>query len=253
MASIDIEQIKEQMASLADTSYVVSERPLVNCFLSLLNFLHKTLYSQLQLYDEENGLNESEKKSEKDGYRKAFITIDQLFNLSTIISEYITKKMGGFYVCFIDFSKAFDSIPHTLLRYQLLGNEFHCKHMRVIQMYSNSKSCVLTREGWTYYFTYVVDISQGCMLRTFVFTLYIGELVVMLMAILSVFISKTMSNVNLLLYADDIALFADTLIRLKNLISFVCFVEGKSRQNKNSGIHKWNKSEKYRKMDEVCN
>ena len=29
MAFINIEQIKEQMASLADTSYVVSERPLV--------------------------------------------------------------------------------------------------------------------------------------------------------------------------------------------------------------------------------
>ena len=35
MAFIDIEQIKEQMTYLADTSYVVSERPLVTFFLRL--------------------------------------------------------------------------------------------------------------------------------------------------------------------------------------------------------------------------
>ena len=35
MAFIDIEQTKEQMASLADTFYVVSERPLVTFFLRL--------------------------------------------------------------------------------------------------------------------------------------------------------------------------------------------------------------------------
>ena len=39
MAFIDIEQIKEQMASLADTSYVVSERHLVTfLFISIQNY-----------------------------------------------------------------------------------------------------------------------------------------------------------------------------------------------------------------------
>ena len=65
-----------------------------------------------------------------------------------------------------------------------------CRHQSSLYA-QNSFICLVHKTACA------VDISQGCMLRTFVFDLYIGELAVMLMEILSIFISKTMSNVNI--------------------------------------------------------
>ena len=72
------------------------------------------------------------------------------------------------YVCFVDFSKAFDSIPHSLLWYQIMKSGIHGKSMTVMQsMYEHLRSCVRTQGGPTQYFDCSVGTRQGYMLSPF--------------------------------------------------------------------------------------
>ena len=57
------------------------------------------------------------------------------------------------------------------------------------------------------------------MLSPFLFALYIGELVDMLKNNYGIFITEELSHLNILLYADDIALFADRVKRLQELLN----------------------------------
>ena len=143
------------------------------------------------------------------------------------------------YVCFVDFSKPLDSIPHSLLWYQKMKSGIHGKSMRVMQsMYENLRSCVRTQGGLTHYFDCSVGTRQACMLSSFLFASYIGKLVDMLKNNYGIFITEELSHLNILLYADDIALFADSVKRLQELLNTLSEMGTccKHKQDKNYNI-----------------
>ena len=59
------------------------------------------------------------------------------------------------------------------------------------------------------------------MLSPFLFALYMEELVDMLKNNYGIFITEELSHLNILLYADDITLFADS-VKLLNTLSEFC-------------------------------
>lgn len=119
-------------------------------------------------------------KEEQARFRKRYSTVDNMFVLQSLIQKYCSRKAGSFYVLFVDLSKAFDTIPHTLLFYQLMSKGVHGKVLQVLRsMYSSLQSCVRTPEGLTYFFKCERGTRQGCMLSPFLFSLYVGELVTM--------------------------------------------------------------------------
>ncbi len=92
--------------------------------------------------------------------------------------KYLSKQRGRFYVSFVDFSRAFDSIPYCHLWYQLITEGIHGNILKVlISMYSNLKSCVKTQNGLTEFFRCLIGTRQGCMISPFLFILYIMELI----------------------------------------------------------------------------
>ena len=132
------------------------------------------------------------------------------------------KKKGRFYVLFIDFTKAFDTIPHNLLWYKLIKSGVHGKLLKVLNsMYSNLKSCVRTRSGLTEYFQCTVGTRQGCMLSPFLFTLYISELVDMMKneGCQGVYVDEQNPNILMFMYADDIASGTDTVSRMQKILN----------------------------------
>ena len=107
-------------------------------------------------------------KEEQAGYRVGYSTVDQIFTFYTIVQKYVSKKGGRFYCIFVDFSSAFDRLPHNLLWYKLINIGIHGKMLSVLRaMYSNLKSCVKTNDGLSEYFSCCKGTRQGCILARF--------------------------------------------------------------------------------------
>ena len=77
------------------------------------------------------------------GFLEGCRTSDAHFILSNVIEYYCKKKGQYIFGCFVDFKKAFDSIPRyklfqKLLHYNINGKFYDC----LVNMYSNDISCV---------------------------------------------------------------------------------------------------------------
>ena len=67
--------------------------------------------------------------------------MDQIFNLYALISKYVSKKKGRCYILFVDFSSAFDCLPHFLLWFKLIKSGVHGNILKVLRsMYDNLKN-----------------------------------------------------------------------------------------------------------------
>ena len=180
----------------------------------------KILNNRLILWCELNGKLEDVQGA----YRKGRSTVDHIFSLQAIIHKYIRKRGGRFYVVFVDFARAFDSVPHSNLWYHLLKSGIHGKIISVLQsMYCQMRSCVKLFDGITDYFPCTVGTRQGCMISPLLFALYINELVVKCQNIQcpGIQIDENYSNIHMLLYADDICLFNDTVGRVQTQLDIL--------------------------------
>ena len=52
-------------------------------------------------------------------------TMDNIFILQTLANKYLSRAKGRFYSVFVDFHKAFDTVPHLHLFYSLLKGNIH--------------------------------------------------------------------------------------------------------------------------------
>ena len=128
------------------------------------------------------------------------------------------KKVADFFCSFVDFSKAFDCIPHGKLWNRLLNEGVHGKILNVLRsMYSKLISCVKTKDGITEFFLCQTGTRQGCMISPFLFILYLMELVKMFSKhrCAGVILDNEYPDVQLWMYADDICVMNDTVGRLQ--------------------------------------
>ena len=184
----------------------------------------KILNNRLLTWAEENNkLDEGQS-----AYRKGRSTIDNLFTLNALGQKYLSRKGGRFYCVFVDFSRAFDSIPHAHLWYRLINIGIHGKTLRVLRsMYSKLKSCVKTNSGLTELFECLLGTRQGCMISPLLFILYIDELINMLAACGTpgIFVNDSVSSLHMIMYADDICAVNDTVGRVQsqlNVLEMFC-------------------------------
>jgi hypothetical protein len=83
------------------------------------------------------------------GFQKDHRTGDQLFIHRTIVETSIYEKKP-LYCAYIDYSKAFDTIPRNLLWERLAEIGIHGHMLRAIKaMYQEVRACVSTPEGHT--------------------------------------------------------------------------------------------------------
>ena len=178
----------------------------------------KLLKNRFVRWEEDNGL----QYEEQAGYKKGYSTIDNMFTLQSLVQKYISKEKGRYYVLFIDFSKAFVMIPHSLLWYKLIKSGIHGRTLNVLRdMYSKMKACVKTKQGLTEFFNCTIGTRQGCMLSPFLFSFYIGELVQMLKdsGCEGTFVNEDFTDIKIVLYADDIATGGDSVGGLQKIIN----------------------------------
>ena len=123
------------------------------------------------------------------------------------------------FICFIDLKKAFDSVDRNLLWYKLLCYGINDNLLENLKaLYSRVNYCLKINGTGTECFTVNRGVKQGCLLSPALFNLYINDLVP--------YVKNLNLGVNteedivmcILLYADDIALFAKNENDLQLLI-----------------------------------
>ena len=162
---------------------------------------------------------------EQCGFTKGKSTIDQIFVLQSLISKYTSKPKGRFYSIFIDFSKAFDSIPHQHMFYRMLNEGLHGRIVTLLRnMYSKLKCCIQTDSfSVSAPFTCSVGTRQGCMLSPFLFIFYLNELIKVSRENLckGIYVNEEYQDVNMLLYADDVVIIGDQIRHVQNLLNIL--------------------------------
>ena len=160
------------------------------------------------------------------GFRKDFRTTDNIFVLKSLIDKQ-KQTHGKLYWCFVDFKKAFDTVPRGLL-WQVLetvsirGPILDC----IKSLYSHDSAAVRTQEGISDIFDCLMGVKQGCPLSATLFGLFVAGLEQHLMDTLG-HDAPSLSGVliPLLLYADDLTIMSTRpagLQRLLNALQLFC-------------------------------
>ena len=120
--------------------------------------------------------------------------------------------------CFIDFSKAFDTIPRDkllqkLLKFDIKGNFFNT----IKNIYINDRACIKVNNKVTDTFNVNQGVKQGCILSPLLFNIYMSDLPEILDADLTLTSPKS-EHPSCLIWADDIVLLSDNEEGLKKML-----------------------------------
>ena len=113
---------------------------------------------------------------EQAGFRQNHRTTDHIFLLRTIIKKY-TSRNNVLFSCFVDISKAFDSIWRRALIENLSKIGINDPFLQVIKsIYNTTTNSLIYKESLTPTFISNMGVKQGDTLRTILFNLYINDL-----------------------------------------------------------------------------
>ena len=163
------------------------------------------------------------------GFRAGYSVFDNLFSLQSMVQKYITKRGGRFYVLYVDFQKAFDSLVHYKLFSSLAGKGMTGKVFNVLlSMYSKLSAHVkIDRQNISESFLCNLGTRQGDLNSPIIFSLYINDLIAYIRGKCQngIFITNEIHDIFCLLYADDVANCAETAVNLRlqlNAVSSFC-------------------------------
>jgi len=134
------------------------------------------------------------------------------------------------FLCFIDYKKAFDSVDRNLLMYKLsnigvTGNMYTA----ISSLYSNPRLRVILQDYCTDYFNCPIGVKQVDCLSPTLFSIFINDLALEIKESnigVNIGVEDIAGNIegivlNILLYADDIVLFAENEEDLQSLLFIV--------------------------------
>ena len=153
------------------------------------------------------------------GFREDFRTSDAIFVLRSVISWYKNKGNKPVYSCFVDFSKAFDSVDRTALLYKLGTVGIQGNLLKLINnMYSESTFRLKCNGEFSSAIPCKIGVKQGCNLSPLLFNLFIND-------IHNIFdVSANPVNIdgnkfNTLSFADDLVLLSESQCGLQDCLS----------------------------------
>ena len=121
------------------------------------------------------------------------------------------------YACFIDFSKAYDSVWRVGLLYKLILNGLSTKFIHLIKsMYEDLQLSVKLSDGVTPFFDTLLGVRQGCNLSPLLFNLSVNDIFQELKDNSCQPIKLQQKDINCLMYADDLLILSETEAGLNN-------------------------------------
>ena len=163
----------------------------------------------------------SEIAQEQAGFRRGRGTRDHIANIRWLLEK--SREMNvPVYVCFIDYSKAFDCVDHNKLwnNMRSLGIPEHLIIL-IKNLYTGQEATVRTEFGNTEWFNIGKGVRQGCILSPYLFNIY-SETIMRNAGLEDMpGISIGGRPLNNLRYADDTTLIANSKEDLEALIQQV--------------------------------
>jgi hypothetical protein len=162
------------------------------------------------------------------GFKVGYSTVDNAFVLRSIIERYIHRKRGKLYVAFVDFQKCFDTIDRSLLWQTLRNSGVKGRLFYALQsMYTSVKACIRCNNERSQYMNCTIGLKQGCLASPILFSFFIDELehVMNNSEITGIQLHPDITQIMLLMFADDLALLSDTIVGLQrqlNVLSDFC-------------------------------
>ena len=99
-------------------------------------------------------------------------TRDHIFNLRMIIQKYREFNQPLF-TCYVDYTKAFDSVEHQQLWTVMREMGFPTRIVSLIEaLFSEQQSAVRTDSGTTDWFSVSKGVRQGCIMSPQLFSVY---------------------------------------------------------------------------------
>ena len=179
--------------------------------------LNKRLYSWSEDNDKIN--------IEQAGFRRSHSTIDHIFTLHSMISNCLYgRRRSKFYVCFVDFKKAFDTVKRDKLWEVLERHGVSNKMLEMIRaVYRKVTSVIRYGNELSRDINCPLGVRQGCLLSPLLFTLLITELAQGIAREGRHGYQFNPGAIELftLLFADDIALTATTPAGLQTQINLL--------------------------------
>ena len=153
------------------------------------------------------------------GFLAGCRTADALLILSNIIEYYCKNNSRYIFGCFVDFKKAFDSIPrHTLfqklLDHDINGRFYDC----LVNIYSNDIACIKVGDYLTPSFLTNQGVKQGCILSPTLFNIFLSDFQPLIETTACDPVQLNENPLGCLIWADDILLLSKSKEGLQNML-----------------------------------
>ena len=145
-------------------------------------------------------------------------TSDAHIIINNLVRKYCHTKGQKIYSCFVDFAKAFDTIPRDILFKKLLSYGIRGRFFNIIKnIYTNDKACVKIRNKYTDVFEINQGVRQGCVLSPLLFNIFLSDLSKKLDSI-DQKVKINNYEISSLFWADDIVMFSESESGLKDML-----------------------------------
>ena len=155
------------------------------------------------------------------GFRSGTGTRNQILNLKLIIEK--NREFGNdIFLCFIDYSKAFDMVSHEILWITMKRMGFSLHIIDLIRsLYSKEKAAVRTTHGLTDWFDIEQGVRQGCILSSHLCNIYSEQIMRNALEDFTGGVRIGGRVITSLRYADDVVLIAGGMEELQELVDRV--------------------------------
>ena len=158
---------------------------------------------------------------EQNGFRPNRNCDDHIFVLLNLLKNRKAKHLSTF-VAFIDAEKAFDRVNRHLLLYKLLKAGITGKVYSIIKnIYQLCQCCVDINGHITQRFFSNIGVRQGDTLSPTLFNIFINDIVHEINSLGLGILLDNGERVSILLYADDIALLAESERNLQKMLDVI--------------------------------
>ena len=147
-------------------------------------------------------------------------TSDPHIILQNLLHKYCHRGRQRIFGCFVDFSKAFDTVPRDILLQKLKDKGIGGRILEIIQtLYLEDSASVKIGKKYSPSFKTNIGVRQGCVLSPLLFNLFLADLQPLLDSCQDNVKIDENTELSCLLWADDILMFSETAEGLQSKLN----------------------------------